>query len=139
MSQAVVLSMSPFTERDVETVKEVSRYGGLSIVFSMLIRFLWKKLGKEGAGDDAGKAKNEAEESLWNRLKTQVETLQESERKMEEQIALLRDELVQLKVENARLRTENEFYKHTIDEQIETIASFEAMMRNVKIIDKGAN
>lgn len=130
-------------EEEIEFAKDVGRYvlgGGTS---ALLLRFVWKVLNKFTSQADSSTAKNNAEETLWQRLQEQITALQESERVLDQRVEELRTIVESLRIENARLHEENKYlYKknenqsNTIDELLTEKESLELMMQNVKVIDK---
>lgn len=128
--------MPQISEQDIDTVEQVGKYVVGTGVVGMAVRLLWKIANKFASGADVSTQKNQAETALWKRLQDQIEELQASEVAMESKIELLRTELLEVKQENARLRTENQFYKQKIDEQLDIIANLESMINNVHITDK---
>lgn len=128
--------MPQISEQDIDTVEQVGKYVVGTGVVGMAGRLLWKIVNKFASGADAGTKKNEAEETLWKRLQDQIEELQQSESAMHSELSQLREDVFELRTENARLRLENEFFKRKVDEQLEIIASLEQMMSNVRITGK---
>jgi regulator of replication initiation timing len=145
MSHSITLDYMPqINEQDLGTAKEFSQYVVGTGIVGMAMRLLWKILNKAGSGADADKKKSQAEETLWTRLQTQIELLQRSEIEMERRIEVLRNEVNELRAENARLRIENDFLMHKADEQFtiianeqfKIIAKMEQMLNDVQITGK---
>ncbi len=130
-------NMPQINDRDIETVEKVGKIIIGTGVAGMTTRLLWKIINKFAASADAGSKKNEAEETLWQRLQDQIQELQQSKLQMQVRIDSLSVEMLELRKDNLRLQLENEYFKRKVDEQVDIIANFEKIMSNVKITDKG--
>lgn len=128
--------MPTINEKDIEILKDIGGYAGLTGVLGIMVRAVYKLLNRFTSSADKASAYNQAEIRLLERLQLQIDALQKSEQEMEKKIDELREELAVVRQENERIKTQNEFYKMKIDEQIELITSLETMLNSVHITDK---